>query len=98
MDGATINQMLTDRVKQVCQHLLPNGKELNGDWAVVSLGCVEKNSEKMRSERFMETKAANQARILNSKRVSLLAKFEKWWALSGSNRRPADYESDALTN
>ena len=98
MDGATINQMLTDRVKQVCQHLLPDGKELNGDWAAVTLGCVEEDSEKMRAERFMETKAANQAIILNYKRVSLLAKFEKWWALSGSNRRPADYESDALTN
>ena len=98
MDGATINQMLTERVKQVCQHLLPDGKVINGDWVAVSLGCVEEDSEKMRAERFMQTKAANQGRILNSKRVSLLAKFEKWWALSGSNRRPADYESDALTN
>ena len=93
MDGATINQMLTERVKQVCQHLLPDGKVINGDWAAVSLGCVEEDPEK-----FMETKATNQAIILNYKRVSLLAKFEKWWALSGSNRRPADYESDALTN
>ena len=98
MDGATINQMLTERVKQVCQHLLPNGKVINGDWAAVTLGCVEEDPEKMRSERIMETKAANQGRILNYKRVSLLAKFEKWWALSGSNRLPADYESDALTN
>ena len=25
-------------------------------------------------------------------------KIVKWWALSDLNRRPADYESDALTN
>ena len=28
----------------------------------------------------------------------LFLNFMKWWARSDLNRRPADYESDALTN
>ena len=73
MDGATIIQMLTERVKQVCQHLLPDGKVINGDWAAVSLGCVEEDSEKMRSERFMETKAAKWFTILGVIIIAIFA-------------------------
>ena len=29
---------------------------------------------------------------------SAVPRREKWWARSDSNTRPADYESDALTN
>ena len=43
MDGATISKMLEDRVKQVCQHLLPNGKQMHGEWATVALGYVEED-------------------------------------------------------
>lgn len=44
MDGATIKQMLEERVKQVCQHLLPDGKEINGDWTTPSVQGVDSNT------------------------------------------------------
>lgn len=32
VDGSVVKNMLLQRIKNVCQHLLPNGKEMSGEW------------------------------------------------------------------
>tara|TARA_E500000331_G_scaffold31590_1_gene26500 strand:+ start:2453 stop:4363 length:1911 start_codon:yes stop_codon:yes gene_type:complete len=40
MDGAVIKQMLNNRIKEVCGHLLPNGKESRGEWLASNVNDI----------------------------------------------------------
>ena len=40
MDGSIIKQMLNNRIKDVCRHLLPNGKEERGEWSASNVNDV----------------------------------------------------------